>query len=414
MRDVLPDEMPTWNRVASLGSQLSGARGYRMIDTPVVESTELFQHAVGAGTDIVDKEMYTFQDKGGRSLTMRPEMTASVVRAYFEGGLHQAPQPVRVMYAAPMFRYDRPQKGRYRQFYQFGVEAIGEPSPELDIEVVELAAAWLVACGIGGATLELNSIGDEVCRPAYREALRDYYRPHLDQLCADCRRRFEINPLRLFDCKKASCEPLKGGAPLLADNLCEPCAEHHRRVTTGLTELGLDFTENPRLVRGLDYYTRTAFEFWDPAHGGAQNAYGGGGRYDGLAELLGFASTPAVGFAMGLDRVVEALREAGRVETPRSPDVYVIPAAQGSATIAHRLARELRDAGITASTAFGERSLKAQMRVAQKTRAPAVVIIGDDEVRSGSAVVRDMGAQSQEVVPLAAVPAAVKAIGDRR
>ena len=292
MRDLLPADAETWSRVTRLAEDQSRRRGYPRVDTPVVEQTDLFARAVGAGTDIVEKEMYTFEDRGGRSLTLRPEATASVVRAYFEGGLHQAPQPARMHYMGPMFRGESPQKGRYRQFYQYGVEAIGDSSPELDIEVIELAAEWLSACGVGTASLQLNSIGDAVCRPGYREALRAYYRPHLDQLCADDRRRFDTNPLRLLDCKKPSCTPLQAGAPGPVDHLCEPCRAHHDHVRGGLGALGIEYADNPRLVRGLDYYTRTAFEFWDPGHGGAQNAFGGGGRYDGLAAELGFADTP--------------------------------------------------------------------------------------------------------------------------
>ena len=407
MRDLLPAETPTWIKVIQTGRELCRQRGYWEIHTPVLEHTEVFLHGVGEGTDVVDKEMYTFEDKGGRSLTLRPELTASVVRAYFEAGLHQGPQPVRVWYEGPLFRFDRPQRGRYRQFHQFGVEALGDGSPEVDVEVIDLGRDWFRAIEIPDVSLKLNSIGDEVCRPAYRELLRDYYRPHLDELCDDCRRRFEVNPLRLFDCKKASCNPFMADAPAPVDHLCEPCAWHHRRVREGLEALGIEFRDNPRLVRGLDYYTRTAFEFWDPGIEGAQNAYGGGGRYDGLAQVLGFQETPGVGFAMGLDRVVLKLEELGQSAAPERPDVYVIPAAEGSGPSAQLLARDLRRPGRRVVVDYAPRSLKAHMRQAQRLTAPVVVILGEAELNQGQVVVRDMAAAEQETVALEMAPEAV-------
>ncbi|MDQ6746878.1 MAG: histidine--tRNA ligase, partial [Candidatus Dormibacteraeota bacterium] len=367
-----------------------GQRGYHPIVTPVLEHTEVFAHGVGAGTDIVEKEMYTFDDKGGRSLSLRPEATASAVRAYFEGGLNQGSQPARLWYEGPMFRYDRPQRGRYRSFRQFGIEAIGDDAPELDAEVIELAWTWLRGCGLEAVTLEVNSIGDATCRPAYRTALQDYYRPHLGELCADDRRRFESNPLRLLDCKKPACQPFQEDAPRTVDHLCEGCAAHHGRVLAALDALEIPYHQNHRLVRGLDYYTRTAFEYWDPGHGGQQNALGGGGRYDGLAEVLGFPATAGVGFAMGEDRVVLALQEAGKAEPEFPPHVTVIPAAAGSGALAMQLAVGLRVQGLRVVVQHGTRSLKAQMRQAQKLGAPIALILGDDEVATGEVTVRDM------------------------
>ncbi|MEA2681703.1 MAG: histidyl-tRNA synthetase [Chloroflexota bacterium] len=410
MRDLLPTEMATWSRLLRVAAELCEQRGYLPIVTPVLEHTEVFAHGVGEGTDIVEKEMYTFEDKGGRSLSLRPEATASAVRAYFEGGLSQEPQPVRLWYEGPMFRYDRPQKGRYRSFRQFGIEAIGEAAPELDAEVIELSWAWLRGCGLDDFTLQVNSIGDAKCRPGYRKALQDYYRPHLADLCEDDRRRFETNPLRLLDCKKPGCVPLQAGAPRTVDHLCEECAAHHQRVLAALDALEIEYIPNPRLVRGLDYYTRTAFEFWDPGIGGRQNALGGGGRYDGLAEVLGFTSTPGVGFAMGEDRVVLALQERERAAVEIMPQVSVIPAAEGSAPTALRLAATLRVAGLRVTVQYGSRSLKAHMRQAQKAGAPVVLILGDDELASGQVVIRDMVRAEQEIVPQDAVEAAVETV----
>ena len=403
MHDLLPAETALWERIERSARALAEQRGYRLVVTPLLEPTELFARGVGDTTDVVEKEMYTFEDKGGRSLSLRPEATASAVRAYFDGGLHQAPQPVRLHYWGPMFRYDRPQAGRYRQFFQFGVEAIGEATPEVDVETIELSRTWLERCGLTGVSLQLNSIGDEVCRPRYREALRDHFRPHIETMCADCRRRFDTNPLRLLDCRKSSCEPYQQGAPRSIDFLCEPCAGHHQAVREELDALDIPFQDNPRLVRGLDYYTRTTFEFWAADLEGAQNALGGGGRYDGLAEVLGYNATPAVGFAMGVDRVVLAMQRQGVKLAPRPTRVWLIPAAEGAAVEAHKLAGELRQAGWEVGVVFGAVSLKAGMRQAQKSGAQCVLIVGPAELESATVTVRDMTAGSQRQVARAAV-----------
>jgi histidyl-tRNA synthetase len=410
MNDLLPPATTTWSSLERLAEDLAGRRGYWRIVTPIVESTELFARGVGAGTDVVEKEMYTFEDGGGHSLTLRPEATASVVRAYFEGGLHDGPQPVRLHYIGPMFRRDRPQAGRYRQFFQFGVEAIGESAPEVDVEVIELAYAWLRKAGAPGISLQVNSIGDEVCRPAYREVLRAHFRPHLDQMCADCRRRFEVNPLRLLDCKKPACAPFQAGAPAPVEHLCEPCRVHHEAVLAGLRALGLEFQQNPRLVRGLDYYTRTAFEIWSVDLEGAQNALGGGGRYDGLAKELGFADTPGMGFAMGIDRLYLALRRAGHSDLPPRPDVFVIPLAAGSAIAGQGIAARLREVELDTVLSTGARSLRSHMRAAERSGAPCVVILGEDEIAAGEATVKNMADGGQSRVRLDALVAAAQAI----
>jgi histidyl-tRNA synthetase len=399
MRDLLPAEMATWTRLFRVAAELCEQRGYQPLVTPVLEHTEVFSHGVGAGTDIVEKEMYTFEDKGGRSLSLRPEATASAVRAYFEGGLNQGPQPTRLWYEGPMFRYDRPQKGRYRSFRQFGIEVIGDDASELDAEVIELAWSWLRQCGLDDFTLEVNSIGDFKCRPAYRELLQNYYRPHLGELCDDDRRRFETNPMRLLDCKKPGCRPFQAAAPKIIDNLCDECAAHHERVLAALDVMAITYNPNPTLVRGLDYYTRTAFEFWDPGIGGQQNALGGGGRYDGLAEVLGFTATPGVGFAMGEDRLVLALEERGQAGIESRPEVSIIPAAEGSTATAIRLATNLRAAGRSVLIQWGARSLKAQMRQAEKRGVRWVVILGDEEMASAEVTIRAMAGGTQERIP---------------
>ncbi|MDP9325474.1 MAG: histidine--tRNA ligase [Candidatus Dormibacteraeota bacterium] len=412
MRDLLPDETATWARLERLARLASLQRGYARVETPILEPTELFTRGVGEATDIVAKEMFTFTDRGKRSVTLRPEATASVVRAYFQGGLNQGPQPARLWYQGPMFRSEKPQAGRYRQFFQYGIEAIGDASPWLDVEVIELAADWLKQCGVTGVSLQLNSIGDFKCRPAYREALRDHFRPHLAEMCEDDRRRFEQNPLRLLDCKKPTCTPFQAGVPSPIDYLCDECREHHAAVEGGLKALGIEYQANPRLVRGLDYYTRTAFEFWHADLEGAQNALGGGGRYDGLAETLGFAPAPAVGFAMGNDRVVLALRRAGATASPIPLAVYVIPTVADAAPTAATIARELRAEGWSVVLDAGDRSLKAKMRAAQKMAAGAVVIIGEDELKSGLVQLRDMAAAEQREVVPEALPKEVDRILD--
>jgi histidyl-tRNA synthetase len=412
-RDLFAADYATGSRVLVEAAQQARLRGYSGIVTPIFEYTEVFSRAVGEGTDVVDKEMYTFEDRGGRSLTLRPEATASVLRAYFEGGMNQGPQPVRLYYRGPMFRAERPQAGRYRQFFQHGVEAIGESAPGLDAEVIELAWSGLQSLGLEGVRLQVNSIGDAACRPAYRSLLQDHYRPHLGEMCEDCRRRFDINPLRLLDCKKPTCAPLQAGAPNPVDHLCEDCASHHRSLKEALVALDIPFTENPRLVRGLDYYTRTAFEFWHDDLKGSQNALGGGGRYDGLAQVLGFEATPGVGFSMGVDRIVLALQRSGLSAAPPGAAVAILPAAEGAAVQAMRLASDLRLSGHVTVVDHGSRSLKSRMRQAQKMGAAVVVILGETELSAGAAAVRDMAGGGQEEVQLGAVAQSVSAILER-
>src|ERR1700694_5389042 len=309
MRDILPRERAIWRVAEQAAARVARSFGYREIETPVIEHAALIER-VGQDTDAVSKELYRFEDRGGRQLALRPEATAGVVRAYFEGGLNQGPQPARLYLIGPMFRYDRPQKGRYRQFFQFNIEAIGAASPALDAEVIEVAASWLREVGLD-VILELNTIGDDVCRPAYLDLLRAYYRPLKDKLHGDCQRRLNTNPLRLLDCKVPQCQPFKADAPRITDHLCAPCAEAWAQVRRLLDRAGIEYRLNPYLVRGLDYYTRTVFEFYPGGASGAQDALVAGGRYDGLAAAEGWPSTPGVGFAGGLDRVTEVVAAGG-------------------------------------------------------------------------------------------------------
>ena len=401
--DVLPQDQPYWRWVYDRATRLCETYGYSRIDTPIFEEAGLFTRGVGQVTDIVQKEMYVFQDRGGETMALRPEATASICRAYLQHGMHNLPQPVRLWHWGPIFRYDRPQGGRQRQFTQFDCEVIGDGDPAVDAESIELAWRLYQELGIGDLTLYLNSIGDPVCRPGYLEVLRDYYRDKLSRVCADCRARFEKNPLRLLDCKVESCQPIIAGAPPFTDHLCEPCAQHFQQLRSYLEALAIPYTINPRLVRGLDYYTRTVFEF-QPAEEGAQNTIGAGGRYDGLIEELGGKPTPAIGFATGIERIILNLKRVGaRPPALAQPTVFVASQTTAARLAAVRLAGELRRAGIAAVLAAGDRSLKAQMRQANAIGAIYVAIIGQEELAGETVVLRRMADGQQERVALGQV-----------
>lgn len=403
-QDLLPADQPYWDVMSAAATDLADRFGYVRIETPIFEATELFVRAVGEATDIVSKEMFTFKDRGDRSLTLRPEGTAPIVRAYFDAGMQMEPQPVRLYYLGPYFRSERPQRGRFHEFRQFGIEAIGDASPLLDVEAIVLGWRWFAALELGGITLQLNSIGDEVCRPAYRELLRDYYRPHLNELSAESRIRLEKNPLRLFDSKEPQEEALKRNAPRIVDHLCEPCAAAFATVKDGLAAEQIPFSLNPELVRGLDYYTRTVFEYQHESLGGAQNALGGGGRYDGLAAALGYRGTPGIGFALGMDRTAMVLKERKTLEPP-SPDVYALAVEPHDELYVFHLAASLRDQGLKVVVDPTAARLDAKLRKAAKRGARVALLVGPEEREKGQAVVRDMRAKTQvsvaerEIVP---------------
>jgi histidyl-tRNA synthetase len=403
-QDLLPPDQPYWKLMTQSATDLAERFGYLRIETPVFESTELFVRAVGEGTDIVSKEMFSFKDRGERSLTLRPEGTAPIVRAYFDAGMQLEPQPVRLYYMGPYFRSERPQRGRYHEFRQFGIEVLGDPSPLLDVEAIVLGWNWFRSLEIEGIRLQLNSIGDENCRPAYRELLREYYRPHLDELSQESRMRFEKNPLRLFDSKEPQDQALKQNAPRIVDHLCPACAEAFQLVNDALIAEQIPFGLNPELVRGLDYYTRTVFEFQHESLGGAQNALGGGGRYDGLAAALGYHPTPGVGFALGLDRTLMVMKERRPLDAP-APDVYALAVDRKDELYVFHLAGTLRERGLRVVFDPGSGRLDAKLRKAAKRRARVALLVGPEEREKGEAVVRDMRRQTQvsvgerEVVP---------------
>ena len=399
--DHLPEEQKYWRYIESKAVEVAGLFGYGRIDTPAFEDSNLFIRSVGEGTDIVEKEMYTFEDRGGDSVTLRPEGTAPVCRAYLEHGMHNLPQPVRMYYFCPVFRYERPQAGRFRQHHQFGVEALGDADPSVDAEVIEVAWELMGRLGLLDIQLLVNSIGDNECRPAYIERLHDYYSGHHDRLCDDCKERLERNPLRLLDCKVQTCHALGDEAPRSTDYLCDGCRDHWNRLSVFLDAMNLPYVVDHRLVRGLDYYTRTVFEI-QPLDVGGQSTICGGGRYDGLITELGGRPTPGIGFATGIERLALNLRR-GEVPVPDepSPSYLVANVGDNARTAALELAVRVRRTGVGAILSSGARGLRGQMRQANALNIPYALILGDDEIAKGEVVVRDMAASTQESRPLA-------------
>lgn len=403
-RDVLPGETALWARLEGDARTLFTSYGYSEIRIPIVERTELFARAAGETSDIVEKQMYTFDDVDSTSLTLRPEGTASVVRAYIENGIYGREPVSKLFYGGPMFRRERPQKGRYRQFHQIGAEVLGRDDPLVDAELLVMLAEYFSILGIASARIELNSLGCSTCRPAYREELRRWAEARKGELCADCNRRLEKNPLRILDCKEDAAKTVD--APVMLDHLCEACAEHFRAVRTRLDGESVGYHLNPRMVRGLDYYCRTAFEI--VAEGlGSQNAIGGGGRYDGLVASLDGPSVAGVGFALGVERLVLAMRAE---PVPVRFDLFVAPLGEAAEQRAFRLARQLRRDGLRVEIEPGRKSLKSHMRRADKVGADFVLIVGDDELTRGSGMLRDMKTQQQSEIVLdaAAIARAVR------
>jgi histidyl-tRNA synthetase len=397
---LLPAERAAFRRLETVATALARRYGYREIETPLLEQTAVFERGVGEVTDVVEKELFRLapRNEESESWALRPEPTAGIVRAYVQHGMQTLPQPVKLTMTGPMFRYDRPQAGRYREFWQFDVEAIGDPGPAIDAEMIELALRFYREVGLTGVELRLNSIGDTACRPAYVEELAAYYRAHADRLPPLERDRLERNVLRLLDSKDPAMAELNAAAPKITDRLCEACAEHFAGVRAHLDALGIDYVLDPALVRGLDYYTRTTFEFFPPGAAGQQSALGGGGRYDGLVELLGGRPTPGIGFGVGLDRVLLAL-EAGGTMAPAEPGpVAVVVGADPAATAERlRLATDLRAAGLAVRADLGQRKLGRQLEAASKEGAHFAIILGD-ELADGQVQLKDLQAGTQRLV----------------
>ena len=399
-QDILPAEQPYWRYLEKTIAEITRLYGYKRIDTPTFEDTSLFTRSVGEGTDIVEKEMYTFNDKGGKSMTLRPEGTAPVCRAYVQHGMSSLPQPVKLYYISSFFRYERPQAGRLREYHQFGYEAIGDDDPALDAEVIDIAWQLYKTIGLAKINLQINSIGCKACRPQYLTNLKEYYKQYAAQLCNDCKNRLEKNPLRLLDCKQESCQGFAENAPHGIDKLCPDCAAHFQQLQKYLGLLNIPFRINHRLVRGLDYYTRTVFEIQPEVEGG-QSTIGGGGRFDGLIEELGGKPTPAIGFATGMERIILNLKKEGiDVPAPSPLQVYVAYMGDAARDAALKLSAGLRRAGISAVTSTGSKSLKAQLRQANNLGAVHTAIIGEDEVKAGTVTLRHMADAEQESMPL--------------
>jgi histidyl-tRNA synthetase len=407
--DILPGEVEIWQFVEQEARAVFAAYNFSEIRIPILEKTELFSRSIGETTDIVEKEMYTFadQDAKGSWLTLRPEGTAGVVRAYVEAEMYKI-EPVRkLFYMGPMFRRERPQKGRMRQFHQIGVEALGRGDPFIDAEVLLMLDDFFSRLGMQGASLQLNSLGCAECRPQYRERLLKFLHEREEELCGNCRRRMERNPLRVLDCKETRCIELTRSAPSILDSLCESCRDHFERVQDLLRQADVKFLLNPRMVRGLDYYCRTTFE-WTSEQLGSQNAVAAGGRYDGLVQDLGGPAIPGVGFALGIERLALLLRMKGRQEAA-GPSVFIVWIGAKARDWALPLVHRLRRQGVSAEIEGETRSLKSQMRRADKLKAVAVLIIGEDELQKGTAVLRDMKSKRQEDISLANIEAALMA-----
>lgn len=397
-QDILPQDQLYWRYVIARMRHIAGMYGFQEIDVPMFEDTSLFARGIGQATDIVDKEMYTFEDRSGHSLTLRPEFTAGVMRAYVEHGMRVRPSPVKLYSIGPTFRYERPQAGRYRQFWQLNIEVIGEQDPAADLEAMSVAWHIYADMGFRGLSFQLNSTGCPRCMPGYRQVLVAYYQDYVETICDDCRRRLKVNPLRLLDCKQPQCQPIIAAAPHITDHLCAECADHFAALQGYLDDLGRAYTLNHRLVRGLDYYTKTVFEVW--AEGiGAQNALCGGGRYDGLIELIGGPPTPGVGFAAGVDRIILTLKSQDIEPPPLSaPQVFIAYRGGAAKRAAIQLLYQLRGADLAVVMGFGDRSLKAQLRQAGRQGMAYTLLLGEDELAAGQVTVRDMAQGQQERV----------------
>lgn len=399
-RDILPSESYKWQYLEKTIAELCKNYGYKEIRLPVFEHTELFQRGVGDTTDIVQKEMYTFLDKAGRSLSLRPEGTAGVVRSFIEHGMASMPMPIKLFYNITAYRYENVQKGRYREFHQFGVEAFGSSGPSVDVEVISMLNQLFNKLEIKGVVLNINSIGCPSCRGEYNEKLQEYFKPNLENLCETCRTRYNRNPLRILDCKEEKCKSFASNAPALIDNLCKDCLQHFEGLKSGLENLGIDYKVDKNIVRGLDYYTKTVFEFVSSKIG-AQGTVCGGGRYDGLIEACGGNKTPGIGFAVGVERLLLVM-ESQEIKIPETDnvDIFLVTIGPKADKFAEKLVHQIRCEGFRAEKDLMNRSLKAQMKYADKIGANFVVVLGDNEIESDKAFLKNMKTGEQKEVSL--------------
>ncbi|MBU1165269.1 histidine--tRNA ligase [Patescibacteria group bacterium] len=399
-KDVLPIDQKYWDLIESRAKNLAIGFGYGRIRLPILEETQLFSRSVGKDTDIVQKEMFSFVDAGGDNVSARPEATASIARAYNEHGMINWSQPVKLFYFGPMFRREKPQSGRQRQFYQLGFEALGSAEPVIDAQLIAIFNKFLTQLGLGElVTIQVNSIGCVTCRAEYKQELVNYFKPKRKLLCEDCKKRLIKNPLRILDCKEASCQSILGEAPQILDWLDDECKDHFMKVIEQLDQLEISYNLNPYLVRGLDYYTKTVFEIWPKEKLGSQTALGGGGRYDGLVELLGGRPTPSAGFSVGIERVINLLKEKNiEIEEKNVPQVFLAQIGSQAKTKAMKLLELLQDEGIVVAESFAKDSLKAQLELSNKLKAKYTLILGQKEVLDGTILIREMEGGVQEII----------------
>lgn len=396
--DILPSESYQWHKIEKKIEEICLEFGYKEIRTPMFESTELFERGVGDTTDVVQKEMYTFLDKGGRSVTLRPEGTSPIVRSFVEHSLYAQPQPTKLYYLYPCFRYEKPQAGRLREFHQFGVEVMGADSAAIDAEIISLAMQVFSRLDVTGIELNINSIGCPKCRKVYNEKLKEFFKPHLNDLCETCRQRYEKNPLRILDCKVKSCKAIYNNAPVLLDNICEDCAAHFEQLKKYLDGMGIPYQVDATIVRGLDYYTKTVFEIVSK-NKGSEGTVCGGGRYNGLIAEVGGPEMTGVGFAMGLERLLMVLESLNLVsESNERPDIFLANIGENADMFVQKLVYDLRNAGIRAERDYLGRSVKAQMKYANKISALFSAVVGDDDIASGKAAVKNMQTGEAEAV----------------
>ena len=408
--DILPSETYRWHYIEEHIKNICLEFGYKEIRTPMFESTELFERGVGDTTDVVQKEMYTFLDKGGRSITLKPEGTSPIVRSFVENSIYANPQPTKLYYLYPCFRYEKPQAGRLREFHQFGIEVFGASLPSIDAEVISLAMSLLDRLGVTGIELNINSIGCPDCRKGYNEKLKDYFRPRLSELCETCRERFEKNPLRILDCKIDSCKKIAKDAPVLIDHICDDCNSHFETLKGYLEVMQIPYSVDPTIVRGLDYYTKTVFEIISK-NKGSEGTICGGGRYDGLVSEIGGPKMPGVGFGMGLERLLLVLESIGKIpENNECPDIFIANIGDGADVFVQKLILDLRKEGIAAERDYLARSVKAQMKYANKIEAKFSAVVGDDEISQNLVNVKNMITGDSKEVEISTISQYLKSI----
>jgi len=411
MHDILPGEQPYWNQIRKSLNHASLEYGFQRIDTPILEYSNLFIRSIGKGTDIIDKEMYSFTTKGRDNVALRPEFTASIARAYIQHGMNVLPKPIKLFSTGTVYRYDRPQEGRYREHRQANFDVLGEQDPILDAQLIQLASRVLSKLGIKNIQFQINSIGCHECREEYLELLTSYFESKRHKLCHDCKERLKTNPLRILDCKEDKCAQVSAGAPQSIDHLCGECRTHFKYLLEYLDELEIPYIINPRLVRGLNYYTKTVFEIWSSIEGGKKHSLGGGGRYDKLIETLGGESTPAIGFALGLDRLaMEMKRTKVRLYKEPKPRIFLAQLGELAKKKSLKLFSDLEKSGILTAESFGRGSLRSQLRTANRMGMEIALIIGQKEALDGTVIVKNMSSGVQETVPREKLTALVKKI----